>query len=172
MSIKWQAVVGYEETYEVSNQGKVRSIDRISSSGHKLKGKQLKQCLHSQGYPQVGLCKNGRTKTFLVHRLVLIAFRGPCSEGLECRHLDGQPGNNLIRNLVWGTHSENIFDKISHGNFNPNTVTGKRVRRSDGEIFSSLREASRKTGGACRKGIVKCCEGSQQQTAGYSWEYY
>jgi len=169
--IEWKKVVGYEEAYEVNNQGKIRSIDRISSSGHRLKGKQLKGGLHSQGYPQVGLCKNGKGKTFLIHRLVLTAFRGPCPEWLECRHLDGKPGNVSLRNLVWGTHSENTFDKVRHGTFNSNTVTGKSVRRSDGEIFSSLREASIKTGGACRKGIVKCCEGSYRQTAGYSWEY-
>jgi hypothetical protein len=50
-----------------------------------------------------------------VHRLVLEAFVGPCPEGLETRHLDGNPSNNRLENLVWDTHANNMADGIRHG---------------------------------------------------------
>jgi hypothetical protein len=51
----------------------------------------------------------------LIHVLVLEAFIGPCPPGLECRHLDGDPSNNALDNLRWGTHLENCVDRDRHG---------------------------------------------------------
>lgn len=56
-----------------------------------------------------------RKETQWLHRLILEAFKGPCPEGLECRHRDGNPANNRPSNLFWGTRSENIRDRIRHG---------------------------------------------------------
>ena len=52
---------------------------------------------------------------FLVHRLVLAAFHGPCPEGMQARHLNGDKLDNRAENLAWGTPSENAADKIRHG---------------------------------------------------------
>jgi predicted transcriptional regulator len=64
----------------------------------------------------------GHLKVFLsgrdhrsVHRLVLEAFVGPCPPGMMCRHLDGDPTNNRLENLVWGTKEENAADRVRHG---------------------------------------------------------
>jgi hypothetical protein len=57
----------------------------------------------------------GKIKAFYVHRLVLEAFIGPCPEGMECRHLDGNPKNNRLDNLYWGTGKENATDRVRHG---------------------------------------------------------
>jgi hypothetical protein len=57
----------------------------------------------------------GRIGYRFVHRLVLEAFVGPCPEGMECRHLDGDPANNRLENLRWGTHRENAADQVRHG---------------------------------------------------------
>jgi hypothetical protein len=51
----------------------------------------------------------------LVHALILEAFVGPCPPGLECRHLDGNPANNRLDNLIWGTRIENQDDRRRHG---------------------------------------------------------
>lgn len=51
----------------------------------------------------------------LVHRLVLETFVGPCPEGMECRHRDGNKENNFLENLLWGTKLENARDKHKHG---------------------------------------------------------
>ncbi len=64
---------------------------------------------------QVGILKNGVRRTCKVHHLVLEAFVGPRPEGMECRHLNGDPFDNRPENLAWGTRSENALDKVRHG---------------------------------------------------------
>lgn len=67
-------------------------------------------------YPSVGIRRtDGRTRTHYVHRLVLEAFYGPPGAGQEARHLDGDPTNNTLANLAWGTRHENHADKRVHG---------------------------------------------------------
>ena len=58
---------------------------------------------------------DGTHATPYVHRVILEAFSGPCPEGMESRHLDGNPEHNAILNLKWGTHDENHEDKLKHG---------------------------------------------------------
>lgn len=118
MDIEWRAVVGYEGTYEVSNTGLVRSLDRIVSGRWGLvpyKGKQLKPSTNSKGYLQVMLSKGGKSKTYKVHRLVAISFLPNPLSKPQVNHLDGDPSNNLVSNLEWSTCSENIkhsFEKL------------------------------------------------------------
>ena len=81
-------------------------------------GRWLKFNLCNDGRLHVVLCKNGKTYPKLVHRLVLETYVSACPKGLECRHLDGDPLNNNIGNLKWGTKSENVRDAIRHGTFN------------------------------------------------------
>ena len=64
-----------------------------------------------EAYKSVGI--NGRH--YLIHRLVLETFIGPCPEGEVCRHLDGDKRNNSLNNLCWGTLKENTQDAIRHG---------------------------------------------------------
>ena len=70
----------------------------------------------TRGYRHVTLyAEGGRKKTFRVHRLVLELFVGPCPEGMECRHLNGIPDDNRLKNLQWSTHQENCSDRRLHG---------------------------------------------------------
>ncbi len=57
---------------------------------------------------------DGKPATFFVHKLVLLAFHGPGRQGMETRHLDGNPKNNCTENLRWGTRAENGKDRIRH----------------------------------------------------------
>jgi hypothetical protein len=113
----WKPVVGYEGSYEVSDQGRVRSLDRfvITRGGvrKRTKGKTLRTSVMNTGYLQVSL---GRAKTVTVHRLVLEAFVGPAPEGSEaCHYPDPDRSNSALSNLRWGTRSDNIRDCIEHG---------------------------------------------------------
>jgi hypothetical protein len=68
---------------------------------------------------------DGSRKRFLVHRLVLLAFVGPCPEGMECRHFpDRDVTNNNLDNLQWGTKEENAADKVIHGTTNRGSRCG------------------------------------------------
>lgn len=79
----------------------------------------MKIGVHKRGYCIVNITPfEGRGyKTFRVHRLVLTAFVGPCPEGMECRHLNGNKTDNRLENLCWGTQEENRQDTRDHGTY-------------------------------------------------------
>ena len=119
----WKPVVGFKGLYEVSNLGRVRSVDRVGISfwrgrniHRKLHGKILSPWIGSKGYLSVVIANDDKIRIIRkVHSLVLEAFIGPRPEGYECRHLDDVPDNNRLSNLCWGTNSENVFDAIRNG---------------------------------------------------------
>lgn len=94
---RWKPVVGYEQHYEVSDQGRVK---RIST------GKALKANVNTNKYKSVSLSVGGVVKPHRIHRLVAIAFLGP-QDGLVVNHKDGDKGNNKLSNLEWCTYSDN-----------------------------------------------------------------
>jgi len=95
----WKPVVGWEDSYEVSDQGRVRN----SHSGgiRKLSSK-------VPVYPLIRLWRGGKGKTVAVHRLVATAFLGPCPAGYDVNHKDGDKTNAALANLEYLTRSENI----------------------------------------------------------------
>ena len=101
----WLPIPGYEGKYEVSDQGRVRSL----LWGEPRLRKPVK---HKFGYPQVMLA--GGTQ-YEIHRLVLLAFVGPLPAGHVTRHLDGDVTNATLSNLTYGTASENNLDQVRHG---------------------------------------------------------
>lgn len=122
----WNPVVGYEGIYEVSDLGRVRSLERMSSQGRLVKSRILKQTPTSNGlYLKVDLVRGGKStrRTVRVHRLVAEAFLGapPSPERTDCCHEDGDGHNNAVSNLRWDTHANNVRDKDLHGtNFHKN----------------------------------------------------
>lgn len=110
-SEEWRTVPGYEGLYEVSNQGRVLSLPRNSTRGG------IMNSVSNGSHLFVPLCRDGIKIREYVHRLVLLTFVGPCPSGRECRHLDGDPLNNSLSNLKWGTRKENCADTDRHGRF-------------------------------------------------------
>ncbi len=121
----WKAVVGYEGQYEVSDQGRVRSLDytrtyerldqysgRVITVSRRHRGKMLRPGRMPAGHLSVAL---GRNNSICVHVLVLNAFVGPCPPGQECCHGDDVPWNNVLGNLRWGTRSSNLLDAVRTG---------------------------------------------------------
>lgn len=117
---EWRPLPCRPDCYEVSDAGMVRSIDRIvlTANGRRepRRGKLLKQALTHYGHLRVYLYVDGKNVTRLVHQLVLEAFVGPRPVGLDTRHRNGDPTDNRLENLVYGTRRENTLDKINHGN--------------------------------------------------------
>ncbi len=118
----WKDIPGYEGCYQASTLGRIRSVDRtIIQKGRgglpfarTLKGKILSPGRH---------CKSGHVSVVLhrgtpglpVHQLVLRTFVGPPPEGMEVRHLDGNPQNNALDNLCYGSRHDNIIDVYRQG---------------------------------------------------------
>lgn len=96
---QWKDICGYEGICQVSSLGRIRSLERVDSAGHRLKGRLRRHGLDKNGYHIIGLCKDGKMKTFKVHRLVVGAFSDKPISGLEVNHIDGDKGNNCIDNL-------------------------------------------------------------------------
>lgn len=111
---RWLPVLGYEGIYEVSDFGRVRSIDRFDSSGRLLRGRVLRPKTQSGGYLCVNLWSHNKGSMKYVHRLVLEAFVGTSDTSQVC-HNDGDQKNNTLGNLRWGTASDNAHDRVLHG---------------------------------------------------------
>lgn len=137
---EWIDVPGWPE-YAVTPEGLIRANEKISSSGRKLRPRLLRPTTHPvYGYQLVYFTRNGETYTKQLGRIVLEAVAGPPeTEGLECRHLDGNPLNNNAGNLAWGTHYENMQDMVRHG-------TRKNSHCKRGHEFSGENVRVRKTG--------------------------
>ena len=116
----WKAVPGWAGLYEVSDLGRVRSLDRtVITRRHgptRYRGRVLLATITSNGYPVVALTKPGQKPLCCnVHSLVLRTFVGEPPPGHECCHGDGDRTNNALRNLRWDTRSANSFDMDLHG---------------------------------------------------------
>ena len=113
MNETWRPVVGYEGSYEVSDCGRVRSLDRISHGARA--GRVLTPHIGANnGYLYVTLYRTPERRRAYVHTLVLESFVGQRPEGMEACHNDGDRTNPRLDNLRWGTHSDNINDVVTH----------------------------------------------------------
>lgn len=190
----WKTVNGYEGLYEVSNKGRVRSLDKIVPKwdGQRLlKGKILKGGITRFGYVKVILTKEKTKRTFLVHRLVAEAFienDNPKSKN-QVNHIDGDKLNNSIENLEWVTASENVRHAFENGLKKPSQKSTKIITQKgyesnievlqftlDGVLLKkwhSMTEASNKLG-INLSSISMCCSktGRKRKTAGgFKWTY-
>jgi hypothetical protein len=141
---QWKKIAGFD-FYEVSDKGRARSalreIERVNPrwKSHKqtitVGGKIIDGWKrYKNGKPScifVSLRQDGKTYTFRLHRLVLSAFVGDAPEGMECCHNNGDPFDNRLENLRWGTHKDNMQDCVDHGRkSNPPVHMGENHPRS------------------------------------------
>jgi hypothetical protein len=103
----WNDVEGYENLYQISNYGKVKSLSHINNLGKLRPECILKDRFTDRGYNTAVLYNNGKPKTYKVHRLVAKAFIENISNKPHVNHIDGDKKNNFVDNLEWVTISEN-----------------------------------------------------------------
>lgn len=135
MQEEWRDISGYEGLYQVSNTGKVRSMNyRRTRRVAELKQKNVK------GYKYVDLCGESDTRMPSVHRLVIESFVGPCPDGKQVNHIDGDPCNNNILNLEYVTAAENIQHSFTHLGRQtcPGTKNGK-AKLTDDKVVEILK---------------------------------
>ena len=173
---EWRPVKDYEGLYEVSNEGRVRSLNYL----HTGKTKVMKAVKGKTDYLLVNLWKDGKKKMYRVHRLVWEAFNGAIPAGMQINHLDENPVNNWLENLEvctprencnYGTRNERLAKaKVNH------PLRSKPVNQIDrltGEVintYPSVREAKRQTR-INQSHIAECCKGKHSHAGGYVWRF-
>ena len=170
----WKDIVGYEGLYQVSNFGRVKSLDRIVYTANgirKYHGKILKQILDSQKfYFLVRLSKYGIVRIFQVHRLVAQTFIPNPENKPQVNHIDGNKKNNCLNNLEWNSRSENQQHALKNGlrtlsKVNQYDLQGNFIRQ-----WNSVMSAQNhfKNNGS---GISSCLNGKCKTAYGYIWKY-
>ena len=162
---QWKAISGYEGLYEVSDQGRVKSLNYKRTRNEKI----LKPIKHTGGYLQVILHKEGKVKNTLVHRLVAEAFIPNPNNLTTVNHKDEVKTNNVASNLEWMSREDNVA--YSHPQWAKRSV--HMFDKSTGELlatFPSTNEAGRVTG-INQSNISSCCNGNRKSAGGYVWKY-
>lgn len=116
---RWLPIPGWEGYYDVSDQGRVRSVDRVilRSTGVEARLRGKPKTPRDTGHQLVaGLHRDNFGINLFVHVAVLTAFVGPCPDGMEGCHWDDDYRNNRLGNLRWATHADNMADKLRNGN--------------------------------------------------------
>lgn len=148
--VVWRPVMGYEDRYEVSNDGRVRSVDAyVNCRGGKTrlsKGRIKPLYRNNRGYVIVNLCKDNKAEYSLVHRLVAEAFIENPHNKPQVNHIDGDSTNNRADNLEWVTDNENkAHSSVAVGGTQRPKKAVVVTKKTTGEsfYFDGLREAER-----------------------------
>lgn len=164
----WKDIPGYEGRYQVSNTGKVKSMNyrRTGVPGIIAPGNTR------DGYQFVTICKaDKKRKNYLVHRLVWESFVGPIPEGLQVNHKDENKSNNSLENLELMTPKQNINYgtrniRVTRSKSKPiakiDIATGKILK-----VYPSLACARKEYGNS----VTHAALGNYKQAYGFKWKY-
>lgn len=171
----WKDVKNYENLYQVSNYGRVKSLERYvkTCGGAKriVKEKILKPTVDNTNYYVVSLWKNNICKRTHIHRIVIETFIPNLLNKPQVNHIDGNKLNNNINNLEWCTAKENNIHAYEYG-LNPSR---RKVNQYDLngnfiKTWNSIREANNfyKT-----SHVSECCNNNSKRniTKGFLWKY-
>ena len=195
----WKDIKGYEGIYQVSNLGRVKSLDRIDSNNHPLKGVILKPYISNSGYLLVGLYKQQKRDRKLLHRLVAEAFIPNPDNKPEIDHINTIKIDNTVclnedgsinyekTNLRWTTRKENINNPLTKTKMQINARKpskgkyGKKHHRSkpiiqydkEGNFIKEWDCANdvERVLGISNKHIGSVCLGKRKSCGGYIWKY-
>lgn len=180
----WRDIDGYIGLYQVSNYGRVKSLDNYDiCNGYKRfrKGKILKQTNHNQGYKSVNLYKDKKAKTYTVHRLVAQEFLPNPNNLPEVNHKDENKLNNCVENLEWcdkkynmnyGTCIQRMTEKLTNRkDFSKPVLQFTKYGVFVAE-YPSTTEAHRQTG-VNQSSISHCCRKKPRykSAGGFVWCY-
>ena len=165
---RWLPIVDFEGLYEVSDIGRVRSVPKRNTLGHRVRPKILTNARPaSNGYPTIRLRRDGQIHQRAVHLLVLAAFRGPCPPGMEACHEDGTRTNYRLDNLRWDTPSANNREKIRHGTHQGGEKNGRARLTAEQVLTIRRRYADLRRGrGKVPNGVVAAMAAEYGVTTG------
>lgn len=113
----WKDILGWEGYYQVSNLGRVKSLDRKTPNGagvRRVRSRIISVKTIKNGYPVINVTINNKTRKKILYKTVLSAFVPKAEKSLVCRHIDGNKLNNRLSNLCWGSRKENSIDAALH----------------------------------------------------------
>ena len=161
----WKDIKGYEGKYQVSNLGRVKSLNYRGNTNKEVI---MANTQNKNGYFKIGLSKNNKKKNYTIHKLVAEAFIPNPNNLKEINHKDEDKSNNKVDNLEWCNHKENCnygtrisrcSEKQKGKHLGKNNPNSKKVRCiTTGEIFSTMKEAADKYN-MKYLGISNCCTG-------------
>lgn len=170
----WRDIEGYEELYQISSLGRVKSLGNGGSNNSKERI--IKALVVSSGYLAVGLSKDGKQKQYLIHRLAANAFIPNPDNLPQVNHRDEDKTNNRVDNLEfcsakynsnYGTHNKRISESMTN---NPK-MSKKVLCIETGKIYPSTMQVERELGFS-NSDISKCCRGIKHKTVGgFHWCY-
>ena len=174
----WKDIVGYEGLYQVSNLGRVKSLDRILTTNSRwgspcekyVKGRILKPFTNNCGYLLIFL---GRGKAYLVHHLVYQEFIGPIPTNMEINHINEIKTDNRVENLNLMSHKSNHNWGTCHQRSGKKHSKPIMQTTKEGEEFFcwfSLKDASEELG-IDIPNLWKALNGKYQTAGGYKWKY-
>ena len=173
----WRYVKGYEDRYEVSSTGIVRSLNvevKCRGNGTRvIKGKTLPARANNRGYLTVNLCRDSVMRTKLVHRLVAEAFIDNKLNKPQVNHIDNDAMNNAVSNLEWVTDDENkMHSSIRCGGTQrpKKPVEAVCVKTGVKQLFDGLRAAERALG-LEHKSALNVINGKRKSHRGYIISY-
>lgn len=171
----WKDVIDYENFYMISNYGRVKSLERIDNNNHLVKEKYLKDCPDDDGHTQVTIYKDKTKKALKIHRTVAEYFIPNPENKPDVHHIDHNPFNNRVDNLMWVTKEEHAklhperYEKAKE----TRQVTILQIDKTTNEViaeYPSMAEASRITGVSI-SGICQVCKGIRNKSGGFIWKY-
>ena len=167
MREEWRDIKRYEGYYQVSNTGKVKSLERTvrCARGYKIVPEKILEGYdNGNGYLYVKLCKEGKKKQYRINRLVAQAFLDNPNNLPEVNHKDEDKANNCVENLEWCTKQYNIEYSRAKAVIGISKVSGLILE------FPSAMEAERQTG-ISNKHISACLKGRRKSAKGFYWHY-
>jgi hypothetical protein len=177
----WKDIKGYEGLYQVSNLGRVKSLERYKKCGNffRIRKEKILKCNKNKfGYIVVNLSKNKKISFFRVNRLVYEAFNGEIPQGMQVNHINEDKTDNRLENLNlmtpkdninWGTRTKKCAEKLLNREDQSKQVYQYTL---DGEliaVWKSGNEAGRN--GYNPKHISACCKGKEKKHKGFIWRY-
>jgi len=168
----WKDVKNYEGLYQVSNLGRIKSLERYVNhlNGARIvHEKILKPVIDNTGYYVVSLWKNNKHSRPHIHRLVAQTFIPTIKNKPHINHIDGNKLNNFINNLEWCTPKENVVHAYRTGlNENNRKINQYDLNGNFIKTWNSIKEAQTFYH---TTHIGECCRGTRNKTKNYIWKY-